>query len=151
MYAVHGGRAGASGEALRSIGLVVAVVAVVLTAACGGGGVGGESSPTPDAESTLLARVPAGGSLPVIVRLAGQYTAEGDLPDEHARQVQRKKISAAQTAVLAELAGYQVRNVHRFAYTPQLSLTVDADALRHLLRSSRVAAVHEDTARSQNG
>jgi hypothetical protein len=134
---------------LRWIRLATAVVAVLLvTTACSADE---GSSPSPTPESSLLGRIPPGGSLPVIVTLAGHFTAEGDLPDEHARQVQRQKISAAQTAVLAELEGFAVRDVSKFAYTPQLALTVDAAALEQLLRSKRVAAVQEDTARSQTG
>jgi hypothetical protein len=130
---------------LRWIRFAAAVVAVLaVTIACSA-----DERPAP--ESTLLARVPAGGSLPVIVTLAGEFVPEGALPDEQARQVQRQTISAAQNAVLAELSGYQVRSVYRFAYTPQLALTVDAGALAQLLRSKRVAAVQEDTARSQHG
>jgi hypothetical protein len=132
---------------LRWIRVVTAVVAVLLVAAACSTDEG--SSPSPTAENSLLGRVPAGGSLPVIVTLSGEFTAEGNLPDEHARQLQRQEINAAQTAVLAELSGYQVRGVHRFTYTPQLALTVDAAALEQLLRSKRVAAVQEDIARSQ--
>lgn len=123
--------------------MTVAVVAVIT-------GCGSDQEP-PTPESTLLGRVPAGGSLPVIVTLAGQYVPEGALPDEHARQTQRQAINAAQTAVLAELSGFQVQRIYRYAYTPQLALSVDAGALAQLLRSQRVAAVQEDTARSPAG
>lgn len=99
----------------------------------------------------MLSRVPPGGSLRVIVTLSGSFVPEGNLPDEPSRRSQRRDISAAQTAVLAELSAFEVRNVRRFVYTPQLALTVDAAALRELLRSPRVAAVAEDTAQSQTG
>ncbi|MDX6279598.1 MAG: hypothetical protein QOH03_669 [Kribbellaceae bacterium] len=61
-----------------------------------------------------------------------------------------RAIRAAQDAVLAELPSSGVPAVLRYAYTPQLALTVDATALERLLRSQRVAAVQEDTAQSQN-
>lgn len=134
---------------MRWIRVATAVAAIVLVvAACGAEDT---SSPAPTPDSSLLGRVPVGGSLPVIITLAGRFTPEGNLPDDRARHVQRQEISAAQTAVLAELAGFAVRDVSRFSYTPQLALTVDAAALDQLLRSKRVAAVQEDTARSQTG
>jgi hypothetical protein len=129
----------------------VLAAALLLTASCSSG-----ASTTPESlpstpQSTLLSRVPSGGTLRVIVTLAGSFVPEGELADESARQVQRRAIRAAQDAVLAELPSSGVPAVRRFVYTPQLALTVDAAALDRLLRSQRVAAVQEDTAQSQNG
>ncbi|NEA32826.1 hypothetical protein [Streptomyces sp. SID13031] len=133
----------------------VLAAALLLAASCSSG-----ASTTPDAQqpspgstpqSTLLSRVPPAGTLPVVVTLAGTYVPEGELADESARQAQRRAIRAAQDAVLAELPSSGVRAVRRFAFTPQLALTVDAAALERLLRSQRVAAVQEDTAQSQHG
>jgi roadblock/LC7 domain-containing protein len=90
-------------------------------------------------------------STAVVVTLAGNYVPDGELPDEPARLAQRLAIRVAQDAVLAELPASGVRAVRRFAYTPQLALTVDAAALERLLRSQRVAAVQKDTAQSQHG
>jgi hypothetical protein len=89
--------------------------------------------------------------LPVIVTLDGDFVPEGELADDAARAEQRRRISAAQDAVLDELKPNRVGNVRRFAYTPQLALTVDAAALERLLRSPRVAAVQEDTAQPPMG
>jgi hypothetical protein len=126
----------------------VLVAALLLTASCSSG-VGTTPSPgTP--QSTLLTKVPSGGTLRVIVTLAGSFVPEGDLADESARQDQRRAIRAAQDAVLAELPSSGVQAVLRYAHTPQLALTVDAAALERLLRSQRVTAVQEDTAQSQN-
>lgn len=126
------------------------VAALLLPASCSSGestkqGVSPSSPSLP--QSTLL--VPPGGTLPVIVTLTGTFVPEGELADESARLAQRRAIKAAQDAVLAELPSSGVRAVRRFAYTPQLALTVDAAALDRLLRSQRVAAVQEDTAQSQ--
>lgn len=131
----------------------VLVAALLLTASCSSGESttpGCQPSPGSTPQSTLLSRVPPGGSLQVIVTLAGTFVPEGELADESARQVQRRAIRAAQDAVLAELPSSGVHAVRRFVYTPQLALTVDAAALERLLRSQRVAAVQEDTAQSQH-
>lgn len=120
--------------------------ALVVTVACSSGE---STEPTP--QNTLLSRVSAGGTLPVIVTLAGDFVPEGALPDDTARQAQRRRISAAQSAVLEELEQNRISAVRRFAYTPQLALTVDAAALTQLLRSKRVAAVQEDTAQPTMG
>jgi hypothetical protein len=122
----------------------VLAAALLLMASCSSG----ESATPP---GTLLTTVPPGGTLRVIVTLAGSFVPEGRLVDESARQDQRRAIRAAQDAVLAELPSSGVQTVLRYAYTPQLALTVDAAALERLQRSQRVAAVQEDTAQSQNG
>ncbi|TDD19419.1 hypothetical protein E1218_24145 [Kribbella turkmenica] len=128
---------------------VVAVCCLLAAAACTPDG---GSLPAPTPQENLLSRVPPGGTLPVIVTLEGRFVPEGQLPDEAARGEQRKAISAAQTAVLAELEGFGVTKVRRFAYVPQLALVVDAAALRQLLGSPRVAAVQQDTAQqAQSG
>jgi hypothetical protein len=123
--------------------------ALLLPASCSSGeGTKPGADPSP---TTLVSKIPPGGTLPVIVTLAGAFVPEGELADEPARLAQRRAIKAAQDAVLAELPSSGVRAVRRFAYTPQLALTVDAAALERLLRSQRVAAVQEDTAQSQTG
>jgi hypothetical protein len=125
--------------------------ALLLLASCSSGA---STTPEPSPstpQNTLLSKVPSGGTLRVIVTLAGTFVPEGELPDESARQDQRRAIRAAQDAVLAELPSSGVPAVRRFAYTPQLALTVDAAALERLLRSQRVAAVQEDTTQSQHG
>jgi hypothetical protein len=158
-----------TGDVMRWVRCGLLVAALVLPTACSSG----ESTPpgaepatpptspstsstsstssTPSSPGELVSRIPPGGTLRVIVTLSGSFVPEGQLPDEAARQAQRRAISAAQTAVLDELASTRVSDVRRFAYTPQLALTVDATALERLLRSRRVAAVQEDTAQSQTG
>jgi hypothetical protein len=126
----------------------VLLAALLLTASCSSGASTTPSPGTP--QSSLLTKVPSGGTLRLIVTLAGSFVPEGELADESARQDQRRAIRAAQDAVLAELPSSGVKAVLRYAYTPQLALTVDAAALERLLRSQRVAAVQEDTAQSQN-
>lgn len=138
------------GNVMRWVRIGVLAAALLLPAACSSG----ESTtpgtePSPTLQTTLLSKVPPGGTLRVIVTLTGPFVPEGELADEPARLAQRRAIKAAQDAVLAELPSSGVRAVRRFAYTPQLALTVDAAALERLLRSPRVAAVQEDTAQSQ--
>ncbi len=140
---------------------LLAAVLVLLTASCSSGESTTSSTRSPQAPSasptqqspsgSLASRISPGGSLRVIVTLAGSFVPEGELPDEAARVAQRSAISDAQSAVLKELAPTRVSAIRRFAYTPQLALTVDAAALEQLLRSQRVAAVQEDTAQSQPG
>ncbi len=133
---------------MRWVRIGVLVAALSLSASCSSG----ESTKPPvepTSQSILVSKVPPGGTLPVIVTLTGTFVPEGELADEPARLAQRRAIKSAQDAVLAELPSSGVRAVRRFAYTPQLALTVDAAALERLLRSQRVAAVQEDTAQSQ--
>lgn len=87
------------------------------------------------------------GSLPVIVRLSVPWTPQASLPDEAARQRQREAIADAQTALLAELTPYRIRNPRRYTSLPLLAATVDEAALTHLLGSRAVASVQEDSAR----
>jgi hypothetical protein len=85
--------------------------------------------------------------LPVIVTLAIPVTPEGYLPNPDAVQRQRQAIAQAQDRLLAELKPFTVRVAARFT-TPQLALTVDEPALRHLVDSLQVAAIHQDLPRS---
>lgn len=130
---------------MRWVRIGVLAAALLLAASCSSG----ESTKPEASPTTKVAKVSPGGTLPVIVTLAGTFVPEGELADEPARLAQRRAIKAAQDAVLAELPSSGVRVVRRFTYTPQLALTVDAAALERLLRSHRVAAVQEDTAQSQ--
>lgn len=104
-------------------------------------------TPSGKAGTTLLPKVRKLGTLPVIVRLSVPWTPQASLPDEAARQRQQRAIADAQTALLAELAPYQVRNPRRYASLPLLAATVDEAALAHLLGSRAVASVQEDSAR----
>jgi hypothetical protein len=139
------------GNVMRRVRFGVLAAALLLTGSCSSGaGTPPAAEPSPS-QHALLGKVPAGGTLPVMVMLSVAFVPEGELADESARQAQRRAIRAAQDAVLAELPSSGVRSVRRFTFTPQLALTVDATALQRLLRSQRVAAVQEDTAQSQHG
>jgi hypothetical protein len=84
------------------------------------------------------------GSVKVIVTLAMPWRPEGELPDQDAVQRQRAEIQAAQGRLLDELKPFKVEVGTRFRLTPQLSLTVDEAALRHLATSPLVKSVHEN-------
>jgi hypothetical protein len=89
----------------------------------------------------------APSELRVIVTLAGVFRPEGDLGDQ-ARAAQRKAISTAQDAVLAEVP--RARVIRRYDAVPQLALGVDAAGLELLRQSPRIAAVQEDTAQQSS-
>lgn len=97
--------------------------------------------PSLDAEEqVLLDRVPADGTLSVIVQVALAETVEPNTAEE------RRLVAEAQDDLIAELDPAHVSVQTRFENTAQLTLTVDEEGLRALFASPRVTRVWENEA-----
>lgn len=97
--------------------------------------------------SALIAQAQARGRLRVIVGVrVPTYKPEGKL-DARAAQAQRASIVQAQSALLSQLAIYNVRVTHRFTTIPYLALEVNADALQALARIPNVTSIRQDKPR----
>lgn len=94
----------------------------------------------------LLTKAQQQGSVRVIVGLRMGFQPEGNLP-VRAQQTQRVAIAQAQNSVRNQLASYNVRSVHPFAYIPYLALEADAGALAFLASSPQIASITEDVPR----
>jgi len=116
------------------------------------GPVGAASSESPPvvAES-LYRRVLEAGTVPVIVHLRVAALPEGRIGSADGVALQRRAIAAAQSAVLAELAGIDHRVVRAFETIPFLALEVSKGALQTLGRSGLVLGVEEDRLDSPQG
>lgn len=86
------------------------------------------------------------GSVRVIVTLSIPWRPEGELPDQDAVQRQRAEIETAQRRLLDELKPFKVELDRQYERLPQLALTVDEAAVRHLATSPLVKSVHENKA-----
>ena len=82
------------------------------------------------------------GVVSVNVGLNVPWQPEGKLSQQD-RLEQRKAIAAAQSELLAELAGTKHKIRRQFHITPGISLEVGSDALAVLERSARVIEVRE--------
>jgi hypothetical protein len=92
------------------------------------------ASSMPGVTPELLAKARAQGSVRIIVRLRVPEGADAGA------------ISAAQDAVLAELAAVPHRLGRRYTSVPFLSLIASEAALQTLAASTRVMSISEDTA-----
>ena len=109
------------------------------------------TTPAPSASNqALIDAVREDGSVRVILSLTVPYSPEADLPDADAVRRQRAGIADAQRRVLDELARYRADVNARYERWPQLALTVDEAALRHVLASPLVAAIQHDRPQSTN-
>jgi hypothetical protein len=84
------------------------------------------------------------GWVRVIVQLRVTALPEGALGSADAVASQRQSIAAAQSALLAELAGSNYRVLRTYETIPFLALEVSPDALRALEGSALVMRVEED-------
>ena len=89
------------------------------------------------------------GSVRVIVQLRLSAPAEGQLGSADAMVAQRQTIAAAQSTVLAGLAGTTFRVIRTYEAIPFLALEVSPDALRALEKSPLVAGMEEDRLESR--
>jgi len=118
-------------EPRRYAGCAAIVVGLVTVLSAAGGA---RASSMPGVTPELLAKARERGSVRVIVRLR--------VPDG----ADARAISAAQDAVLAELAAVPHTLGRRYTSIPFLSLAVSEAALQTLAASSRVMSIAEDTA-----
>lgn len=102
------------------------------------------STPNISAErkAELLAEAKAKGSLPIIVTLNIRYSTASLPPAEERKQQQR--IAEAQAALIRDLKPFKVTVRAKLKTLPQIALTVDEAALKHLLKSHRVAAIQRE-------
>lgn len=91
------------------------------------------------------------GLVRLVVTVAVAYVPEAELPDPAAVRRQRDRIADAQRRLLAELARYRVEVLTRYERLPQLALTVDEPALRHLIGSPLVVHIQPDRPDSTAG
>ena len=94
----------------------------------------------------LLARVEEAGSVPLIIGLSAPIEPEGRLTDPGEVDRERRRITAVQDHLLADLAGTATEGVKRFETVPYLALTVDPEGFAELLRSDPVITLEEDVA-----
>jgi hypothetical protein len=93
----------------------------------------------------LITRARAHGRLRVIVQLKYvDWRPEGELPDDPAVERQRQKINQLQDKILKRLTVFDVRHVRKFKYTPQMTMEVDVEALKDLMKNPDVANISED-------
>ena len=111
------------------------------TSALASAGMDGRASVVP---GNLYAKALEHGSVRVIVQLKVAALPEGQLGGGDAVVSQRQAIAAAQSALLAELAGSSYRVVRTYETIPFLALEVSADGVRILEGSALVAGVEED-------
>jgi subtilisin family serine protease len=83
------------------------------------------------------------GTVPVIVTLRPQITAEGGLPQSR-RAAQQERIEAAAMRLVEDLEGTAVANLERFDAVPLVTLDATPDALEELRASPEVVSVVED-------
>lgn len=109
------------------------------------------SEAPPVVSESLYRRVLEAGTIPVIVHLRVAALPEGQIGSADGVALQRQAIAAAQSAVLAELAGIDHRVVRAFETIPFLALEVSKGALQTLGRSGLVLGVEEDRLDSPQG
>ncbi|MEO3744435.1 hypothetical protein [Plantactinospora sp. B5E13] len=105
----------------------------------------GASPRASHADRALFDALRAGrGVVRLVVTVAVAHVPEAELPDPAAVRRQRDRIADVQRRLLAELAPYQVEVLTRYERLPQLALTVDEPALRHLIGSPLVVHIQPD-------
>ncbi len=94
----------------------------------------------------LLQRAESNERVRIIVGvgLDRPFRAEGELTAAAQASEQRTRIATAQERLMAALAGLGGRLHGRFEFIPYLAAEVDAFALRGLMNSPLVTAIHED-------
>ena len=93
----------------------------------------------------LITRAQAHGRLRVMVQLNyADWRPEGELPDDHAVERQRRMIFQLQEDILKRLAQFDIGQVHQFKYTPQMTMEVDVEALKDLFANPGVADISAD-------
>jgi len=93
----------------------------------------------------LITRARAHGRLRVMVQLNyADWRPEGELPDDHAVERQRRMIIQLQEAILKRMAQFDIGQVHQFKYTPQMTMEVDVEALKDLIANPGVADISAD-------
>ncbi|MEO0564433.1 MAG: hypothetical protein AAF125_20180, partial [Chloroflexota bacterium] len=95
--------------------------------------------------SDLIETAQAQGGVRVIVTLSGDFAPDGTLPPAEAL-AQQNQITAAQTALAAELtaSGANATITHRYTTVPQVALETDAEALAVLQGLPQVTAIVAD-------
>ena len=102
------------------------------------------NDPVPTPYRSLVDAARQRGTVRVIVTLAITWRPEGELPNQDAVQRQHAEIEAAQRRLLDELKPFNAQLVEQYRRLPQLALTVDEAAMRHLATSPLVQSVQED-------
>jgi len=108
-----------------------------------------ESEPTSVVPEKLYCKALSEGSVRVIVQLRLSALPGGQLGSADAMVAQRQAIAAAQSTVLAGLAGTTFRVIRTYEAIPFLALEVSPDALRALEKSPLVASMEEDRLESR--
>ena len=80
----------------------------------------------------LMDKASHNGLVKVIVGVRVVPPPDDWLRDPTAEATHRQNIGQAQDALLARMSAYHVTHITKFAYTPAISMTVDASALRFL-------------------
>ncbi len=133
---------GLADAAARDVRLFVGLLAATLLAASTA-----LAQPVPsEALQQLLQRAESNERVRIIVGvgLDRPFRAEGELTAAAQAGEQRTRIATAQERLMAALAGLGGRLHGRFEFIPYLAAEVDAFALRGLMNSPLVTAIHED-------
>ncbi|MDW5329873.1 hypothetical protein [Plantactinospora sp. KLBMP9567] len=113
------------------------------------GPVTGASSGTPSPSHPLLAKVPEGGTLGVIVTL---QWPDGQTPPPSDDERRLRAVAQAQDELIRALKPYDGAKVQtRFRLFPQLTMVVDRQALAFLLTSPLVKSVGENGRKHTTG
>ncbi|MEO3925092.1 hypothetical protein ABGB07_14670 [Micromonosporaceae bacterium B7E4] len=99
------------------------------------------SSGTPDPSHSLLAKVPEGGTLRVIVTL---LSPDGQTAPPSDNDGRLRAIAQAQDELIRALEPYHAKVDTRYRLYPLLSMVVDRQALAFLLTSPLVKSVSEN-------
>jgi uncharacterized repeat protein (TIGR01451 family) len=100
----------------------------------------------PGLERKLLETAEREGKVNVIVGLSlpgRPFELESNLPDQAAVGQQRAAIAQAQRALEAELAPFDPQTRRSYQTIPFMSLSVNVNALQHLLNSPRITSIEE--------
>jgi len=91
----------------------------------------------------LLDKAKSNGQVRIIVGFDVDFTPEGYLAAQE-KMNQRANIRNAQNSVLDNMASNQPNNFQKFDYIPFMAMTVNENALKHLISSSQITSIEEN-------
>lgn len=98
---------------------------------------------SPGGYEALAAKIGQRGAVRLLVRVDTAFQPMAS-PSSAASLQQMSRIASTQDVVLASLATFKLKEVHKYSYVPYLFLDVDEPALQAILALPLVLDVHED-------